>query len=86
MLNTTNRGADSFRIPILKGGDNLEFIGMLFFIGLFCILGASSVILIFVLLGIIGVCSMLPEEAKPLVRRISGFVLMVVSLILLLNI
>lgn len=64
----------------------MEFIGMLFIIMFFTVLGTIPVVLLFGLLGVIGIVKMVPDELTPLLKPILGCVLIVVSLAFLLTI
>ena len=65
---------------------NLEFIGLMFVIGLFIYLGSAAVAVVIVALGIIGILTMIPDEKKPLIKPMLGGFLIIGSLLLLISI
>ena len=64
----------------------MEFIGMLFIIGLFIYLGSAAVAVLMVALGVIGILTMIPDEKKPLIKPMLGGFLIIGSLLLLISI
>jgi hypothetical protein len=64
----------------------LEFIGMIFYITFFGGFFIMAIILIFAILGIIGTIKMVPEESLPILKKLLGYALILISLILLINI
>jgi len=58
----------------------MEFIGMLFFIVFFIVLGAWPVLLLLIVFGIVGTISLIPDVLIPSFKLSLSIILIVVSL------
>jgi hypothetical protein len=64
----------------------MELLGMIFIIGFFIWMGATAVVIVMIILGIIGLFTLIPDNQRHMIKPGIGLVLIAGSLLLLISI